>query len=191
MKFTEILRIWLIRGVIGHFWIRGGWDIGIPRGSWNWSNDLRIWFGREGSWTLERVGRPRERWYSYTLLLHLLFPRSSFSISFFLLLAFPPALLPDRKEIPYGHLGLVTAAKTRGIPRRSSTLKSDMTRIERMIADNSNESRSFKNTLCIDLLKIPYVSIFFSRNFTAPHHFLVTCKLSKLGYIDNQTLHTN
>ncbi|KMQ94318.1 leukotriene-b omega-hydroxylase 1-like protein [Lasius niger] len=31
-------------------------------------------------------------------------------------LAFTPALLPDRKEIPYGHLGLVTAVKTRGNP---------------------------------------------------------------------------
>jgi hypothetical protein len=49
-------------------------------------------------------------------------PSSSFSIYFFLLsnnkraLAFTPALLLDRKEIPYGHLGLVTATKTRGNP---------------------------------------------------------------------------
>lgn len=48
-----------LRSNTRHFDFAKG-DAGIPRGNWNWSNDLRIRSGRQGSWTLKGVGKPRK-----------------------------------------------------------------------------------------------------------------------------------
>lgn len=125
-----ILRILLIsRGVIGYFRIRGGrrrdssrwleleqWPSNLVR-STRFVNPERSW---QASGKMVQLYPPPPSALSSFLLLHLLPP--PLRLYFFLLsnnkraLAFTPALLPDRKEIPYGHLGLVTAAKTRGNP---------------------------------------------------------------------------
>lgn len=150
-----------LRSNTRHFDFAKG-DRGIPRGNWNWSNDLRIRSGRQGSWTLKGVGRPRK---DGTVIpsssISPLFPHSS-SISSFLLLSNYFFLLSNNnarsRSLPRScsterKYRMVTSASSprrrqEEIPRRSSTLKiwlesKEWPRLTVTKADSSKLYRSF------------------------------------------------